>query len=243
LTTIPNATNNLSLSDFTGVTSLGQVEVVVGKVKITTDKLKYDSSDTIESNLIEAFDKELAVLDYKDVEVACVVLGDVDENTNLKNIAEISKCVDREGNQILDVNTAQQSENLMEDRDSLPGNVNINTYPENTNVQDDDDFEKLVVKDNNFDLALRKFITAVGNTKITDRKPIPSVNSTTGAITYIHPKDVVRVKNGDLVEYTIRVYNEGSTAGYAKEVTGIRNQLLRKHLLLPSHSYESSAAL
>lgn len=206
LTDIPNARNNVKLSDFADATSLDKIEVVKGKAKITTDKLKYNENDTKKTNLIPAYDEEMATIYSRDVEVVCVVLGDIDEDTDLKNIAEISKAVDEYGEPV--------NEGLpVEDRDSQPGNVNINEYPDSTNVQDDDDFEKLVVKD--FDLALRKFITAVGDKKITDRNPMPRINATTGAITYEHPKDVVRVKNGDLVEYTIRVYNEGSLAGHA----------------------------
>ena len=37
--------------------------------------------------------------------------------------------------------------------------------------------------------------------------------------TYNHPKDPLWVKNGSKVEYTIRVYNEGSEDGYAYEVS------------------------
>lgn len=203
LTTIANATGNVNLSDFDGVTDLSKVEVVVGKAKITTDKLKYDELDTKKEHLINAYNDEQKVLSYKDVEVACVVLGNLDSNTDLKNIAEISNAVDEYGD-------------VIEDRDSTPDNIDIATYPQNTNVQDDDDFENLVTKD--FDLALRKFITKVGDKEITDRKPIPTINDKTGAITYNHPKDVVQVKNGDLVTYTIRVYNEGSLSGYATEV-------------------------
>lgn len=203
LTTIPNATNNLKLSDFEDTTDLNQVEVVTGRAKITTNKLKYNERDTQHSNLIPAYDSEQKILSSKDLEIVCVVLADLTQETNLKNIAEISKAVDKSGY-------------VIEDRDSTPDNVNINTYPDNTNVQDDDDFERLITKD--FDLALRKFITQVGDKEITDRKPIPKIDVATGEITYEHPKDVVRVKNGDLVTYTIRVYNEGSLAGYAKEV-------------------------
>lgn len=72
-----------------------------------------------------------------------------------------------------------------------------------------------------FDLALRKFITKVGATDVTDR--VPSLRDWTldGGTTLFkeHTKDPYKVKEGDLVEFTIRVYNEGGKSGYAQEIT------------------------
>ena len=39
-----------------------------------------------------------------------------------------------------------------------------------------------------------------------------------GKYVYTHPKDPIEVANGDIVIYTLRVYNEGTQAGYAEEV-------------------------
>ena len=55
LNTIENATKNLSISDFQGVSSIDDVDVVTGKATIKTNKLKYEQGST--ENLIEAFDK------------------------------------------------------------------------------------------------------------------------------------------------------------------------------------------
>ena len=68
-----------------------------------------------------------------------------------------------------------------------------------------------------FDLALRKFITEISGEEVKTR--IPEVEYEGGKITYKHPKDVLKVGVGDIVVYTIRVYNEGEIAGYAKEIT------------------------
>ena len=77
-----------------------------------------------------------------------------------------------------------------------------------------------------FDLALRKFITGVttnvGNeneakTEVTTRIPVFKVDEQ-GKYVYEHTKEPVLVANQNVVEYTIRVYNEGSIAGYAKEI-------------------------
>ena len=50
-----------------------------------------------------------------------------------------------------------------------------------------------------------------------------TIDSTTGkkitTAEYVHPKDAVTVRKGDIVTYKIRVYNEGDRNGYATEVT------------------------
>ena len=90
--------------------------------------------------------------------------------------------------------------------------------------QDDDDFEKVLIQE--FDLALRKFITGVttnvGNeketkTEVTTRIPVFKVDEQ-GKYVYEHTKERVLVANQNVVEYTIRVYNEGTVNGYAKEI-------------------------
>ena len=201
LSSIPNATQNVKLEDFTGVTSLNDVSVVIGKAKITSDLLKYVEGE--DTNLIQEFNKDTGYLDYKDIKVTCVVVETDSTKNTLKNIAEVTKDLDKYGAEV-------------EDRDSIPSNVDVDKYPANTNVEDDDDFENLVIKD--FDLALRKFITEVDGKAINNRYPVPTINEGTGEITYNHPKDVVRVENGSVVVYTIRVYNEGAASGYAKVV-------------------------
>lgn len=80
-----------------------------------------------------------------------------------------------------------------------------------------------IQKEKQFDLALRKFVTSInGETLKTSREPKVNVSplldgSGTTAI-YTHPKNTIAVKNGDEVTYTLRVYNEGELAGFAKEV-------------------------
>ena len=94
--------------------------------------------------------------------------------------------------------------------------------------QDDDDFEKLVLLPNEFDLKLIKRISEVNNVKVPER--IKSVDTsklntvgTDGKLittaTYKMDKNPVAVKKGDIIKYAIRVYNEGSTDGYASEIS------------------------
>ncbi len=74
------------------------------------------------------------------------------------------------------------------------------------------------------DLALRKFISAVNNiAPQINRAPKVDIsnlasNKSTTAI-YNHPKEPLSVKIGDIVTYTIRVYNEGEVDGYVSEIT------------------------
>ena len=63
-----------------------------------------------------------------------------------------------------------------------------------------------------FDLSLRKYITKVGNTDITDRIPnvdISPLEEGPGTANYKHKKNPVTVKTGDTVIYNLTVYNEG----------------------------------
>jgi uncharacterized repeat protein (TIGR01451 family) len=206
LSSIENGTANLSKDDFTGITDLNQVEVITGKnIKLTSTKLKSNSTDT--KNLINGFDTESGTkLDYKDIQVACIVLADEVTNSNLKNIAEITKISDENGEDV-------------KDRDSTPDSVNPDNYPGDDKNQDDNDYEDLTIeKVKNFDLALQKFITGLNSTAITNRVPTITKNDD-GTLRYNHSTEALSVANNDVVVYTIRVYNEGERAGYAAEVS------------------------
>ena len=88
--------------------------------------------------------------------------------------------------------------------------------------QDDDDFEKVIIKVpevKKFDLALRKFITQVENEQVTSRVPQTQKYGDDGKIIYEHSKNPVDVVTGNTVIYTIRVYNEGQVNGYASKVS------------------------
>lgn len=162
------------------------------KVKyIATDYLSKEQSD---ENLIAAFDSTKTSPDYKDVKVVFKVIASNSYKDIITNIAEISDDSDEIGNPI-------------EDRDSTPNN--------NVRTEDDIDIENLKLK--YFDLALRKFITAVNETEITDRIPVFKITEDNQYV-YEHTKEPVEVENGNIVTYTLRIFNEGTLAGYAKEV-------------------------
>lgn len=205
LETIENAKNNLSADDFNDITSLSEVDVVVGNVKLTSTKLKSSNTDT--KNLINGFDKENGTkLDYKDIQVACIVLSTNTSNNNLRNIAEITKDLDENKEEVTD-------------RDSNPDTVDPSDYPGDDKNDDDHDYEILTPeKEKEFDLSLQKFITGLNNSKVEGREPKISKTSD-GKIKFTSDVEALPVANNDLITYTIRVYNEGDLAGYAKEVS------------------------
>ena len=189
---------------------------------LRTVRTNYLSRERNSGNAINSFDVSTGKLDYKDIQIKCRITEDVKAKVKLTNIAEITMFVDIKGNTVID-------------RDSEPRNVNIpqgidlSEYKTNEitgevqyipGQQDDDDFEKIIVEE--FDLALRKFITAVtdGNGNKTDvntRIPTFKIDEN-GKYVYDHSKDPVLVGNQNVVEYTIRVFNEGTINGYAAEV-------------------------
>ncbi len=92
---------------------------------------------------------------------------------------------------------------------------------------------KIYIQMNNYklDLALRKFITKVNDTDITNRVPVFTKLSET-EFKYEHPKDPVQVAYGNIVTYTLRIFNEGNIAGYASK---IKDDLPEGLTFLPDH--------
>ena len=170
--------------------------------------------------VIPAYDKEKDILSYVDIEVHCKVLP-VEEEIKLTNIAEITKQADEYG------------EEIDKDRDSVPnGNLNLPSdfpgYKDDEigkkdyipGQEDDDDFEKVKVKIPQIDVALRKFISAVGDTKYNRAPTVVTSGLKQGEDTaiYNHSKVPVEVEIGDVVTYTLRLYNEGEVNAIVKEV-------------------------
>lgn len=193
-------------------------------------------------------------LDYETIEIKCKVAQEADTKNDitLTNVAWINKAHDSVADKDITTST------IGEDRDSAPGakpNVNkdnMQNYKGDTSnpedlsrsdnfykgEQDDDDFEKLVIKpvEKIFDLALFKHIAAISKDQtiepgeyVTDTKNIDgtylrapvvtAINPETGKITYKEDdKEALIVEPGDYVLYTIRVYNEGEINGYASKI-------------------------
>ena len=221
-----------NLSEFDGVTDAKNIKIVRPSetnkegTLITTEKYKTTMTDAEiiqmistgvipdahKDKVLKPFTSTSTTLDYKEVEIAAVVLADVRDGNNLKNISEIQR-------------DYPANITIVKDRDSTPGNVRVPGYGEK-NQEDDDDFEPLDTVKKEFDLSLRKFITKISSedgkdSKAYDREPkvdvTPLKNGKTTA-TYTHPKDPLLVLPKNIVDYTLRIYNEGDIDGYAKEV-------------------------
>ena len=214
--------------------------------KITTDITAKESatgenkySNRENKQLLKAFDGGNK-LDYIDVQIKCKVNEKAQVKQLITNIAEISGMQDENGENVTtDRDSTKANVNLPEDKDlpNYKGNEsNKNDLADKDyyykGQEDDDDFEKLIVE--NFDLALRKFIVSVNDEELKNsdgtylREPVVDTSklgttdengNTITTATYNHPKTPVQVKKGDIVTYTIRIYNEGTLAGFANEIT------------------------
>ena len=180
---------------------------------VTTDYLSKAKETSSRQNLLKAFDG--TTLDYKDVKITCKIKDTAEVGKKLTNLAEITESKDSDGNDVVDRDSETDNVEVPTDED-LPNykddEIDKDYVP---GQEDDDDFEKVKVV--YFDLALRKFITAVDDTEITNRIPQLSIGED-GNIDYNHTKEPVEVENGNIVTYTLRIYNEGMMAGYASRV-------------------------
>ena len=145
--------------------------------------------------LLQPFDPEtMDEPDWKEVKVAFKVIAANTTEGIITNYAQITEDTDEDGGPIDD-----EDSDTEEWRDG------------------DDDQDEEHIKLTRFDLALRKFITKVEDQDITDRVPVFSIED--GKYVYNHTKEPIVVENGNTIIYTIRVYNEGTRAGYASEIT------------------------
>ena len=188
------------LKDGEKVTSESTTKTYNGKVYVVTNNAKEAvliETASLENELIKAFDGK--TLDYKDVKVAFKVVEPATSDRILINYAQITEHKDGRGNLVID-------------RDSTPNEWN--------DGEDDQDIDKVKVR--YFDLALRKWVTKAivnenGKETITETKHAP----------WDDPEPVVKVdlKDSNLnnvtvkFEYSIRIYNQGEIAGYAKEIS------------------------
>ena len=170
------------------------------------DELIADVEDLGNPNFMRAFDPETMETPIgKEVEVEFKVKESVVPGTIIENKAQIYRHSDEAG------------DTTIEDRDSTPGEW------QDSPRDDDQDIERIVVlRDKEYDLALRKFITKVNDKELNESRE-PQVDCTkllAGGTTADknHTKDPVLVKPQDVVEYTIRVYNEGKDDAYAETI-------------------------
>ena len=178
------------------------------------DTIYADRTTEQDKVLLKAFDG--TTLDYIDVQIKCRITSNAIPDQKLTNIAEITDFTDSNKEDVIDRDSQEDNVTLPSD-ETLPNykDDEINRGDEYIpGQQDDDDFEKVIIQ--KFDLALRKFITAVNEDAVTNRVPVFSIEN--GEYVYTHTKEPIEVQTGDIVTYTLRIYNEGDIAGYAEEI-------------------------
>ncbi|MGN1326908.1 MAG: hypothetical protein ACI4VQ_02325, partial [Clostridia bacterium] len=185
-------------------------------VNIKTTYLSRENETIIGANKIPSFDG--TTLSYKEIKVACKVVSTDPMVSKITNIADITDFVNENGQKVTDRDSQENNVTIPSDLPGYKDDEITKSYV--PGQQDDDDFEKLILKE--FDLALRKFITGVNNEEITSRIPqvdtTPLKNGTGTTAIYNHSKEPVKVTIGSTIIYTIRAYNEGDVDGYAEEI-------------------------
>ena len=201
-------------NEFLSLNAENEIYQIDGKTYIRTNDAReanlitteYLSNENGEGNLIKAFDKKVGKMtidNYRDVKVQFRVKTE-EPNKVETNYAQIGRM------------TIETGEVVYKDVDS-----NAGTWIDN---EDDQDIEKVVIvrKETVYDLALRKFITGVNGEALTEsREPkavcTKLVNGGHDA-DYYHSKEPVLVAREDIVDYSLRIYNEGKEDAYASVV-------------------------
>ena len=196
-------------------TEFGSINGTVASISLITKEQKAQES-SIDSYLITVDLPQGLKTNYGEVPIMCKLKDTAKVNEVITNIADITKFTDGDKNTIRDRDSEEDNVKLPEDN-QLPSYKDEETGDYVPGQQDDDDFEKVIIKP--FDLALRKFITKVNNTEVNTRIPQVKYDSENNKITYEHTKDPVDVVTNDIVTYTIRVFNEGMKDGYAAEIS------------------------
>ena len=194
----------------------------VGPVVIRSTKHK----DTV----LKPFNKSTGVLDDSVfLQLTCLVVepSDLDDEKILRNISVISKYGDSSNEEVKSDGTDSKADNIDEYEDfSIP------------DAEDDEDYDDVIItKEVNFyDLALQKYITKLTAADGTV-KTIPSDQARNCEVvsvdalvnrskenpradaTYSLKKDPkVFIEDGDIVTYTIQVFNEGTQDAVVKEI-------------------------
>lgn len=182
---------------------------------VTTTYLK----DSLVKKAQASKEGENLVLSYVEVPIMCKVSNEVQSNYKITNIADITKYEDSNHNPVIDRDSSENNLKVPSD-ENYPSYKDDETGAYIPGQEDDDDFEKVIVKI--FDLALRKWVTEA----IVIEDGVETVTQT-GHDPWDDPEDIVKVEinrkklNTTTVKFrfSIRVINQGDIAGYAKEVT------------------------
>ena len=221
------------------VTSKNNQNVYTVNYNESTNTLEF--SMTTKKEAIKAFDGTTLKEDYIELDCKVEQKAATDGTTKryLTNIAYIAEeydtdnnkiTADRDGNESKPTESPNKSASALNNTDAnnYRGGSSKSVYSDTNNEQyfegeqDDDDFEKVVVLPETFDLKLMKFISAINSNQTTRRITIDSSKLKSGSKTtadYDVNKEPLLVQKGDIVTYTIRIYNEGEIDGYASEIS------------------------
>ena len=201
---------------------------------VVSDNGRVALTEYTNNTVIGAFDPAGTIVDGQrvvtvnktHVQIECEITGDLSSGKVLTNVAEIYSQSDTFG----DDSTPNTINPNTIDTENYTGNVNNKTDLSDKDydyrgLEDDDDFEKVVIAGGTHDLALKKFIKKIQTNKNSegytyseptyDVKPLKEGKTDAN---YTISKTPKQVSAGDIVIYTIRVYNEGTADGYAEEI-------------------------
>ncbi|MCI8654529.1 MAG: DUF11 domain-containing protein [Clostridia bacterium] len=194
---------------------------------ITTDALKDEMLKAFGVKGYTNYADNINKIDYNEISVIFRVKEDaVTEVQPIRNEAAITehRAVDAMGNDVID-----STGNPIEDRDSYPEKWNKEDSGKDYNEdgweiykEDDEDYDNIIVK--KFDLALRKQITKITrdgrDTLYTSRYANLDKRAKNTIYDYYNVyNNKPKVRAGDIVTYSIRVYNEGEIDGYVKLIS------------------------
>ncbi|MBR2705602.1 MAG: Cys-Gln thioester bond-forming surface protein [Clostridia bacterium] len=186
------------------------------------------SKEKDDDNKIIAFNLETKELSYKEIKLKCKIKLTSPTLKEITTISEISKSgnnaglADRDNKSNVSVPSDNELEKYKGNSSNKEELTDSNYYYKGQ--EDDDDFDKIILE--NFDLALRYFITDVNGKQVDDRTPQVDKstygdNTSERTITtfqYNHDKGELKLCQNDIITFTIRVYNEGTQDGYATQI-------------------------
>ena len=195
---------------------------------VRTKKLSQEQDD---DNIIKAFNFETGEISYKQVELLCRIKANADTQKEITNIVEITKSdnvtglIDRDNKMTAKIPSDEDMHQYRADIEQFTALDNNDYYYKGQ--EDDDDFVKIII--DKFDLALRMYAYKINEQYTEGRVPIVNKsefgtvkdNRLITTMNYNHNKETISVCNNDEVTFVIRVYNEGTKAGYANLIRDI----------------------
>lgn len=213
--------NMVTDSSLSGVTR-ANAQVYVGPVTITSKKK--------EGTPLTPFNRATQIIDEEVfLQLTCLVVepANLQDQKILRNISVISGYKD-----------ASEQEIDGDGTDSVKDNITSPDQFNESNHEDDEDYDDVIITKvvTFYDLALKKYITAIRSADGT-AKTIPSDQVRTCNVVDVtdlvnrsadHPKanavyslgekPKIAIEDGDIITYTIRIYNEGTQDALVKEV-------------------------